>query len=164
MPDSGLWHFIQWIHYLALTFWIGGITFLAGVVAPVIHHSMASRAVAGDIVGKILKRLNRVEIISCFFLLFTTSSALHFVSGRDRGIWYMILMLILMGFLTAFYVFHLTPRMESLKEKIPALEMLSSSHAAKIEFDRLHRIYVKLMCLNLVLGMMVLYGSVVILS
>ena len=53
--------------------------------------------------------------------------------------------------------------MESLKEKISTLDALSANNAAKIEFGRLHKIYVRLMSLNLLLGLAVLYLSVIIL-
>ncbi len=163
MLASGIWNFIQWIHYLALSLWIGGITFVS-IAAPAIHHSMASRAVAGQIVGKILKRLNPIEITCALILLATSFSSFHFVHAKEEWLFYLIAVILLMGFLSAFYAFHLTPRLESLKEQIPTLDALSSAHAAKIEFDRLHQIYVKLMTLNLALGLVVLYGSVVVLK
>ena len=164
MPGSGVWHLILWIHYLALSLWIGGIIFLSGVVAPTAHHSMASRALAGEIVSKILKRLNRIELISCSLLLTTSFSSYRFIKTSEQSLCYLILAIGAMGLLTSFYTFYLTPRMESIKETIPTIDAVSSSHASKIEFDRLHRIYVKLMSLNLVLGLFVLYGSVVVLK
>ena len=163
MTSSGIWHFIQWVHYLALALWIGGITFLSSI-APIVHHTIASKAVTGEIIGKILKRLNTIEILCCLILFGTSFSSFRFVSGREQLLWYLVLVIFFMGLLTFFYTFHLTSRLESLKEKIPTLDTLSTNHAAKIEFDRLHRIYVKLMSLNLVLGLAVLYGSVVILK
>ena len=159
-----VWWFIQWIHYLALTIWIGGIVVFSAVVAPVIHRSMVSKALAGEIAGSILKRLNLVEVF-CFLLLIATSfSASVFISGDLKALWYLIFSVMMMGILTAYYAFHLTPRMKSLREKIPALDELLESNPAKVEFDRLHRIYVKLMSLNLVIGLAVLYGSVVFLK
>ena len=164
MPVNGVWHFILWLHYLALSLWIGGITFLCAAAAPAAHTSMASKAVAGEIVGKILHRLNRIELAACLILLGTSFSAFRFIHVYAQGLSFLILLILLMGLLTFFYAFHLTGRMNSLKEKIPTLGALSANHAAKIEFDRLHRIYVRLMSLNLVLGLVVLYGSVVILK
>lgn len=163
MLASGIWHFIQWIHYLALSLWIGGITFVS-LAAPAIHGSMASKAVAGQIVGRILKRLNPVEITCALVLLATSFCSFRFVRGKEPWLMGLIAVIVLMGLMTSFYTFHLTPRMESLKEQIPTLDALSSTHAAKKEFDRLHRIYVKLMTLNLALGLLALYGSVVVLK
>ena len=164
MPTSGLWHLIKWMHFLALALWIGGIIFLAMIAAPAIHTSMASKAIAGDIVGRILKRFNVAELACCAVLILTSFAVYHFIPGYSRLLSYMMLAVFLMGLITAFYVFSLTPKMHALKEKVPTLEMLSSGHAVKEEFDRLHHLYVKLMSLNLVLGMGVLYVSVVVLK
>lgn len=164
MPTSGLWNLILWIHYLALVLWIGGITFFAAVTAPVIHRSMMAKAVVGDVVSKILKRLNVIEITACLTLIATTLAAYHFSRGHDRELYYLILVEITMGLTALFYAYVLAPRMESLREKIPTLDMLSSGHAAKMEYERLHKIYVRLMSLNLALGMILLYASVAILK
>lgn len=164
MSRLGVWYFILWIHYLALTLWIGGITIFSGIVAPAIHRSMASRAVAGEIVAKILKRFNMLEVFCFLLLIATLFSASIFISGDIRFLWYLIFTVLTMGIFTAYYSFHLRPQMENLREKIPTLDALSETNSVKTEFDRLHRIYVKLMSINLVLGMVVLYGSVVFLK
>ncbi|MBI3306977.1 MAG: DUF4149 domain-containing protein [Candidatus Omnitrophica bacterium] len=164
MPTSGVWHLILWIHYLALAFWIGGITFFAAAVAPVIHRSMIAKALVGDVISKTLKRLNIIELTACLTLLATTISASHFSRGHDRYLNSLILLEITMGLTTLFYTYLLAPRMEALRDKIPTLDMLSSNQAVKIEYDRLHKIYVRLMSLNLALGMILLYASVAILK
>lgn len=156
-----MWHFIQWVHYVALALWVGGIAFVS-IAAPAIHDSMVSRSLAGDIVGKILKRLNTVEMF-CGLVLFCTSFvAFRFVSEKEQALVILVLLIFMMSSITVFYTFFLTPRLESLKVNIPTLDALSKTNAAKMEFDRLHRLYVKFMSLNLVLGLAILYGSVVI--
>ena len=162
MPASGVWNFLQWVHYLALVLWAGGITFLAGIAAPAIHRSMASRAVAGEIVGAMLRRFNILEIICALVLLVTILSARDFIFERKSWLSAIIFMVMAMGMLTSFYSFHLTPRMRAIREKVPTLDALSSSNPIRMEFDHLHKVYVKLMSFNLVLGLAVLYGSVVI--
>lgn len=164
MPTSGVWNLILWIHYLALVLWIGGIIFFAAVTAPVIHHSMISKAIIGDIVSKILKRLNAVELTACLTLLATTFSAFHFSRGHDQPLSYLILAEFTMGLITLFYSYVLAPRMESLREKVPTLDTLSANNAVRIEYERLHKIYVRLMSFNLALGMILLYVSVVLLK
>lgn len=52
--------------------------------------------------------------------------------------------------------------MRALKEKVPTLDALSTGNPIKLEFDHLHKVYVKLMSFNMVLGLAVLYGSVVV--
>ncbi len=162
MSTDGVWYFIQWFHYLALSLWIGSITFFSAVAAPSIHRSMTSRALAGELVGTMLRRLNVIEIGCCLFLLATSFLSLRFLRERQSWVWYLILVILLMGLLTSFYTFHLTPKMEAVKEKVPGFDTLAKDHPAKVEFNRLHRLYVQLMSLNLVIGLGVLYFSVVI--
>jgi hypothetical protein len=159
-----IWSLIQWVHYLALSLWIGGIVFVSAVVAPVAHASMASKALAGQIVGKSLKRLNTIELVCCFFLIATTFLAFRFVSGRPDNLWTLLLVILCMGILTSFYTFYLTPRLEKIKEEVPTFDSLSANHPAKVEFHRWHTIYVWLMMANLILGLGVLYGSIIILK
>ncbi len=163
MLAAGLWYFIQWLHYLALALWIGGIAFIS-VAAPAAHGSMASKAVAGEIVGKILKRLNTIEFFCFFILAMTLLLSFRFVRQHQERLGVLLVILLVMGLLASFYAFYLTPRMQSLKEQIPTLDALSTNNTVKAEFDRLHTIYVRLMSLNLVLGLSLLYGSVVVLK
>ena len=72
MSAQLVWQFLQWIHYLALSLWVGGIVFLSAIAAPSAHQSMASKAVAGEIVGKMLRRFNNIELSCCFILVVTS--------------------------------------------------------------------------------------------
>ena len=163
MPATGVWNFILWLHYLALSLWMGGITFLSAIAAPSTHGSVASRAIAGEIVGRMLKRFNTMELTCALLLLVTSISSFRFVM-RKESLWILIVAILVMGVFTSFYTFHLTPQMDSIKEKNPTLSTLSKDHPAKVEFDKLHHLYVRLMSLNLVIGIAALYGSVVILK
>jgi hypothetical protein len=162
MSAESVWNFIQWVHYLALSLWIGGIAFLSGIAAPAAFRSMASRTVAGEIVGKMLKQLNHLELICVMILLVTCFSAFQFVIDHKNKIWLLISILIFMGMITSFYSFHLSPQMQSLKEGTPTFDSLSKDNPIRAEFNRMHRLYVMLMGLNLLLGAGVLYGSVVV--
>ena len=164
MPANAVWNFLQWIHYLALSAWIGGIAFLAAIAAPSIHRSMVSRPVAGELVGMMLRRFNRIEMLCSLLLIVTSFSSQRFL--QVQGGWVPVLMLVfvivLMGGLTTYYTYYLDPRMHQIRLSTPTLDTLSAKNPLKIEFDRLHKRYVRLMSLNLVLGLLVLYGSVVI--
>ncbi len=162
MDASDVWHFIQWIHFLALSVWIGGITFLSSIAAPAAHRSMAAKSVAGQIVGNMLKKFNGAELTACLILIVTSFSALRFIQFKKEGCWVMIGVILLMACIAGFYTFALTPQMDSIKEQTPGLDALSADHSAKVRFNRFHRTYVRLMGLNLMLALGVLYGSVVL--
>ena len=152
--------FIRWLHYLALSLWIGGIVFLSFIAAPAAHRSMASRTLAGQIVSGMLKRLNVVELVCCSVLLGTGFSSLRFMMDNSKEIFGLIAVIILMGSATLFYTFRLTPQLESIKERVPTLDSLSPENPDKKEFSRLHKLYVRLMSMNLLLGLTALYVSV----
>ena len=164
MNATHVWNFIQWIHFLALSLWIGGIIFLSGIAAPAVHRSMAAKAVAGEIVGNILKKFNGVELTACLLLIVTSFSALRFIQVKKEWCWALIGVILLMGCITSFYAFYLTPQMDLIKEQTPLLNTLSEDHSAKVHFNRFHRLYVSLMGLNLMLALGVLYGSVILFS
>jgi len=164
MSTNLIWPILQWFHYLALSLWIGGIAFLCAVAAPAAHHSIASRAVAGQIVARILKRLNVIEIACCLILIVTTFSSLRLIHQKHHWLWILIAVILMMGCLTTFYTFYLTPKLEAIKAEVPTLDSLSVDHPSKLEFHRTHKLYVRLMGLNLILGLFVLYGSVVVLK
>ena len=164
MPASGVWNFLLWLHYLALGVWIGGITFLSAIAAPSVHRSMVSRPVAGDLVGVMLRRFNRVEMTCCLLLMVTTFFSRRFLQFEKGWGWVLLLIvtIALMGILTTYYTYYIDPRMHQIRTLTPTLDSLSAENPARKEFDRLHRLYVRLMSLNLALGLAVLYGSVVI--
>ena len=109
MSATAVFSFIQWLHYLALSLWIGGITFVSAVAAPAAHRSMASKAIAGQIVGDMLKRLNAVEMICAGLLLVTSFSSMRFIQYHRHLLWVMVFFIILMAMMTSFYAFSVTP-------------------------------------------------------
>jgi uncharacterized membrane protein len=163
MPAEGVWNFLLWLHYLALAVWIGGIVMIAAVAIPSAHRSMASKTVAAEIVRSTLKKLNTVEMTCCLLLIVTTVSSFRFIQNQ-KLVYELIFGVGLMGVVTIIYAFQLTPRLEQLRENVPTLDTLSESNPSRKEFSRLHKWYVRLMSFNLVLGLALLYGSVVILK
>ncbi len=159
MSAAAVWHLILWVHFLALSLWAGGIFFTSAIGAPAVHKSMASKALAGQIVGRMLKRLNSVELFCCFMLLITSFSAYRFVPEQKDALWKLLAGFILMGLITIYYTFRITPQIEALKERVPALEV---GTPAKAEFDRLHKRYVALIAVNGGLALALLYQSVVL--
>jgi uncharacterized membrane protein len=161
MPASDVWRFIEWVHYLSLCLWIGGIVSVSVIAAPAVHRSMISKPLAGEIVRAMFKRLNQLELLSFFFLIITTFVSARFVEN-DRGIGMLLLTFLTMGLLTSFYAFYLSARLSAVRESTAGFETLPAQHPSKKKFASLHRLYVRLMSLNLILGMAALYGSAAI--
>ncbi len=161
MPASGVWSFIEWVHYLFLSLWIGGIVTACVIATPVVHRSMISKPLAGEIVREIFRSLNQLELMSFFFLVITTFASMRF-AGNEAKVWLLLLTIVTMGLLCSFYAFYLSARLSAVREDTAGFESLPAEHPSKKRFGRLHRLYVRLMSLNLILGMTALYGSVVI--
>lgn len=157
-----IWDWIRWVHYLALSLWIGGIFFFAAAVVPSVHGSMAAKAVAGQIVAQTLKRLNTLEMMCGLLVIATLVLARHFVEAAMPLNALLAVVLVMVG-LTFFYTFALTPKMERLR-LTSGFESQTEDQDMRQEFRSLHRLYTRLMAFNLVLGAVVLYGSIVLLS
>ena len=163
MSSAMVWQFLQWLHASALSLWIGGIAVISFIVAPSVHRSMASRAIAGEIVGKVLRGFNRVEIVCFLILLATSFASFRFIDPSKKSLLVLGLALILlMGSFAGFYGVYLTSQMDSIKEQTSTLESLSDTHPSKVEFKKLHKLYVLLFFVNLILGLLVLYGTVLL--
>jgi hypothetical protein len=127
---------------------------------PAVLPHVPGSEVAGEIVGKMLRRFNTVELACCLVMLSVVGSAFRFgFPARETAL--LISALVLMGILTVTYAYRITPRMEAIKEATPGFYDLSKDHLMRKEFNRLHRSYVRLMSVNLILGLAVLYGSAV---
>ena len=125
---------------------------------------MVSRPVAGEIVGVMLRRFNRVELTCCLLMLVTSFSSRRFLQFQDgwTSVLILVFIIVCMGVMAIYYAYYLDPRMHQIRMNIPTLDSLSDKNPARMEFNRLHKLYVRLISLNLVLGLAVLYGSVVI--
>lgn len=163
MEAEPIWHLIQWIHYTALGLWVGGIFFIGAVMAPSVHNSMASRGVAGQIVGNGLRRFNTIEIFLCVLLLSTVVLSHPFVYGKNRFELACVFLLILwMGVVTCFCRYYFMPKMQAIRENVPTFDATEESQSSeKKRFQTLHSLYTWGMRLNLILGLGVLYGSIV---
>ncbi len=151
-------HFLLWIHYGVLGGWADGIFFMIFAAGPALDYSMVSKALSAQIQGHIFRRFNFAALGACFLLLAIISSFFHFIPGKSAGLLKLFFSTAVMGIFTAYSVFGLLPRMEHLKETIPALSL--ESHGQR-EYDRFLRVYRGLQLLTGLLGLFILYGSVV---
>lgn len=151
MSAQDAWHLILWVHFISAALWAGGIFFAAVIAAPAVNRSMASRALAKQILSQIFRRLHYVEFMCCFLLLATTISSPRFIPGNSEVIWKLIACITAMGIVTLYYTFSITPRLEA-----------SSGVPEKPEFDSLYKRYVGCLALNQALALVLIYQSVVI--
>lgn len=151
--------FLLWFHFGLLGGWAGGIFLMLFAAGPALDYSMVSKALSAQIQGRMFRRFNLAALFTCFFLFGTLYSFSYFVPEKSAGLWKLFFCTAVMGLFTAYSLWGLLPRMEHLKEGIPAS---SSDSSGQREYDRLLRVYRGLQALTGLLGLFILYGSVVI--
>lgn len=150
--------FLLWLHFGLLGGWAGGIFLMFFAAGPALDHSMVSKALCAQVQGRMFRRFNLAALSACFFLFGTLYSFSYFVPEKSAVLWKLFFGTAAMGLFTAYSLWGLLPRLELLKEGIPALPLESQGQR---EYDRLLRVYRGLQGLTGLLGLFILYGSVV---
>ena len=128
------------IHFVVLSLWVGGLAAIALVVAPVAFH--VNRDLAGQVVGASLRVFGRIELVLAALALVTAffCQSVGVWGGTVR--WVRLSMLLLMTALSLGYVAGV----------YPAIEKVRGRAELKADFDNLHRLSVRLVGANLLLG------------
>lgn len=125
---------------LSLVVWIGGLIFLAFVVAPLAFTPglLPSRHLAGTIVGGSLGALHGMGIVAG--LLFLVSSMLHsrLTAGRTQALAGRHLLVASMLLLTLISQFTISPRMHALRDQAGVIDSQPLDSPLRLEFNRLH--------------------------
>lgn len=144
---------------LSLVVWLGGLIFLAFVVAPTVFAPglLPSRHLAGTIVGSSLGALHWMGIIAGVIFLITsmvhsrlTAGSAHVVAGRH-------LLVALMLLLTLISQFAISPKMHALRAQVGVIDSQPLDSPLRVEFNRLHVWSEKFEQAVLLLGLAALY-------
>jgi uncharacterized membrane protein len=147
------------VYFTALSVWVGGLTTLAFVVAPVVFRNAPSRSAAGTIFGAALRAFGYVEMAAAGLLV--VSSAVLYAVGPREG-WFeitrlgLVAIMVVLLFVTLLGV---NPAIAAERERIPSFDALPDGDPAKGRFDRLHRWSVRLAGGNILLGFALLVLS-----
>lgn len=157
MPNLG-YMVVQFLHLLALSIWIGGTLAIGGLTAPAAFRSLPSRAQAGEFMGPIFRRFDRIKDACCIALVAT--SLLKFANWeRNWNIWFAtrylaILMMVLTALVAGWVV---GPSIRHLRATVPATGALPPDRAER--FRTLHRASVVLMQIGLAAALVALLLS-----
>ncbi len=127
-----------------------GASLLAALTAPVIFQYLDSKTLAGKIFGEILHKLNAIEVFCLGIILFL--GIILYFKFKQRKIWSS---LIVLAMLVNWFVYSqvMTPRMNELRNKINNFDNMSATAVTdKLEFDRLHHLYTKMLSANMLLS------------
>ena len=125
---------------LALVVWVGGVIFLAFVLAPTVFSPglLPTRHMAGTIVGRSLDLLHFMGIVSGIVFLIASMFYNRMATGRARPLAARHLLIALMLLLTAISQFTISPRMHALRAEVGVIDNVPLDNPLRMEFDRLH--------------------------
>jgi hypothetical protein len=118
------------LFWVSMTAWIGGLAALALVAAPVIFKTAPSRAIAGDIFGRVLAVFSRIELACAIAAL--AGSILLMPRPASRSDWLRPVLLVAMMANVLLILFWLLPTMSAVRD------------VDAVRFDQLHHLSTKL--------------------
>ena len=141
---------MKWLYLMALIMWLGGVVFFSFVVAPSVFRTFDA-PMGGRIVGAIFPTYYRLGYVCGATLL--VASVVFAAAGSARGWWgaSALVAAVMLG-ATLYAGLVIQPRAAALR---PQIHDTAAPQSVKDEFDRLHRLAVKLNGAVLVCGIVI---------
>jgi len=151
--------FLRFLMLLSLVVWLGGLTFLAFVVAPTAFSPglLPTRHMAGAVVGRCLGALHWMGIISGIVFLIASMIYSRITSGDAHPLAARHILIVLMLLLTVISQFVVSPKMYAIRAQAVEIDSLAPDNPLRVEFNRLHNWSEKFEGGVLLLGLAALY-------
>jgi len=145
----------RYIHLLSIVVWIGSIVFFSFIGAPAIFRTL-DRQAAGDVVGAIFPKYFMLWQV-CSVLSILTLLHVGFVTGFSSSVKVGLVILALMGGITAYSSLVNGPQAREVKTQIRTETDEVKKEELKKKFGRLHGISMVLNIATLILGLVLIY-------
>lgn len=153
---------IQFIHLFALSVWVGGIVIIGAIVAPTIFRRIEPRRRAGELMGQILWKFDKVALFCSGALIstgmikfFTWENLTPWNATRYTAIFVMSVACLYSAFVISprlrEWLRRLPPESEGVEDASPSLGPVPGKGPGG-DFSRLHLTSVRLMVINLICG------------
>lgn len=131
---------LRFLMLLALVVWIGGLIFLAFVLAPTAFHPglLPTRHLAGTIVGTSLGALHWMGVVSGVIFLIASMIYSRMTKGRAQVLAGRHLLIAVMLLLTLISQFAITPKMYAIRNQVGIIDSVPLDNPLRAEFNRLH--------------------------
>jgi uncharacterized membrane protein len=151
--------FLRFLILLSLVVWLGGLTFLAFVLAPTAFSPglLPTRHLAGAVVGRCLTALHWMGIISGVVFLITSMIYSRLTIGTARPFAARQVLIMIMLLLTVISQFVISPKMHAIRAQAVEIDNLAPDDPLRVEFNRLHVWSEKFEGAVLLLGLAALY-------
>jgi uncharacterized membrane protein len=124
---------------LALTVWVGGITYFSFVVAPSAFAVLPTRQMAGVVVSRTLGAMHWIGLV-CGVVIYGSQLALDYHrAGYMQFFNLRQVVVLLMIAATLFSLFVITPKMTSLRADMKEIDTVPHDDPRRVEFNKLHR-------------------------
>ena len=151
--------FLRFLMLLSLVVWLGGVIFLAFVLAPTAFSPglLPTRHLAGSIVGRSLDLLHYMAIVSGLVFLIASMLYSRIVTGNARPLAARHILIVLMLLLTVISQFAISPKMHAIRAEVGVIDTVPPDSPQRMEFNRLHVWSEKFEEAVLLLGLVALY-------
>jgi hypothetical protein len=154
---------LRYVYILALVVWLGGMILLGAIVAPATFQVLQSavpdvgRGLAGDVFGTMLARFHYVAY-AAGALLIVTLFAMRLLGPRPHGVGVRVAIVTAMLASALYSGLAVSPEIDAVQRESPALpSTLPETDARRVRFDDLHQLSTRLMLLNIVGALALLY-------
>jgi uncharacterized membrane protein len=153
--------FLRFLMLLSLVVWLGGLIFLAFVLAPTAFSPglLPTRHMAGSIVGRSLDVLHYMAIVSGIVFLIASMLYSRMTVGTARPLAARHLLIVLMLLLTVISQFAISPKMHAIRAEVGVIDNVPPDNPLRMEFNRLHLWSEKFEEAVLLLGLVALYTT-----
>jgi len=154
---------LRYVYILALVIWLGGMVILGALVAPTTFQVLEAiepstgRALAGEVFGVTIARFHYVAYAAGGLLL-TTLAAMMCLSPKPAGYAVRTALVSLMLTAALFSGLVVLTRIDVIQREVDGLVSdLPAGDTRRLEFDELHLLSTRLMMLNMIGGLALLY-------
>lgn len=150
---------VRFFMLLALVVWLGGIIFLAFILAPIAFHPgfLPSRHLAGAVVGQTLNRLHWAGLVCGVVYAIASMVESRWVNGFAAPFAARNLLIFIMIGLTLVSMFAVSTRMFALRNEMVVIDSVPLDDPRRVEFDRLHVWSTRIESTVLLFGLAVIY-------
>jgi uncharacterized membrane protein len=154
---------VRYVYVLALVVWLGGMVVLGAVVAPATFQTLQAsepvtgRELGGAVFTSILERFHYIAYVSGGLLLLTLA-AMAVLGPRPRGLAVRIGLVSAMLAVALYSGVVVLKNADTIRREVGGLpSRLAATDARRIRFDELHALSTRLMMVNIVGALALLF-------